>query len=127
MRSANLLKRLEQILVSRSSIVQKRSRICSLYVAQREKQMFSRNEFVAKILCFFLGAIEHLVELARNIGLGVSLLRIPCRFLFCFLAKGRYAHAELLQNGNDNPFILSEQCEEEVKVINLRTASTASE
>jgi hypothetical protein len=62
-------------------------------------------------------AIEDLRQLAGEIGLCVTLLWISRRFCLSPLAERRYAHPELLKNGNDDPLVLVQQRQKQVEVV----------
>ena len=94
-------------------------------IGEREKHVLSRNKFVAEVFCFFLGAIEDLVQLARNIGLCITLFRISRCFLFALVAKRCDTYAQFLKNGNYYAFVLTKEGEQQVKVIDDRVACAA--
>jgi hypothetical protein len=124
MASAHLLKRFKKILTCRAGFVQEATRVCSLHIAQCEKQMLCGNELIAKLFRVFFRAIENLIQLAGKIRLRVRLLWIPCGLALGVLTNGRDTYAKLLENGHDDPFVLREKGEEKVQVVHLRIACT---
>ena len=70
--------------------------------------MLRRDVQVAERLRFILGFVEDLIHLSRERWLSVGLLRIAAGLALDLLAQLRDVHAELLENGNDDAFVLRE-------------------
>ena len=106
----------------RADLVEQRPALGSLYVRESEQHVLGGDVLVAECLGFLFGAIENLGQLARQIRLGVALLRVARNLRLRLVAEGGYTHAKLLQNRNDDPFVLREEGKEQMEVVNDRVA-----
>jgi hypothetical protein len=87
--------------------------------------MLGRHELVAELFRLVLGTIEYLVQLARYRRLRIALLWQTVDLARHLIAKRRHADADLLQNRNDDSFVLLEQSAEQVEIVNDGVAGTA--
>ena len=82
--------------------------------------MLGGDVLIAKLLCFLFRAIQDLVELARQGGLRVALLRRARQLSLDFRTQRVDVHRGLLKQGRDDTLVLIEQSEEQVKIVDLR-------
>jgi hypothetical protein len=80
------------------------------------------DKLVAERLRDLLGAIHDLVELTRDRRLSAGLLRIARDLSFDARAKVAYRSAELVKERDDDPLVLLQEGEQEVRVIDERIA-----
>src|SRR5207237_8693124 len=117
-RSTDSFDRLEQTVVGYADFIQEPPRL-AFDLGEREQQMLGRDVLVAQLLGFLLGAVEDLVELAGEVGLGIALLWIARYLALGALGKRGDARAELLADGNDNALLLVVQRPEQVVLIQV--------
>jgi hypothetical protein len=121
-RASHRLQRLEQRVVRRAERGEDRATLGALGVGESEQQVLGGDVLVTEVLRLLLRSIEHLIELARERGLGIALLRVAGNLAPELIAKRSRAHAELLQQRNDDAFILRQQRREEVQIVDERIA-----
>ena len=69
-----------------------------------------------------LGTVDDVVQLTRQVGLGIGLLRVSPDVALDALAKLGDIDAKLLQDRDDDAFLLRQQRVQEVQVVHLRVA-----
>ena len=74
-RAADSVEPFEQHRAGRAGSSQETAAFRSLHIGEGEQQMLGRDVLVAELLGFVLGAIENLIELARQRRLRIALLR----------------------------------------------------
>jgi hypothetical protein len=126
-RSPHRLKCFEQRVVGCAGSGQQGFALGAFYLGEREKKVLGRDELVAEVFRVGLGFIEDLVQLSGERGLRVRLFWEARHLATDRLAKLRNADAELLEDGNDDAFILREEREEQMKVVDERIARAARE
>ena len=84
--------------------------------------MLGRDVLVVERFGVFLGAIEDLVELARNGWLRTTLLWIARDLALDLRAERRNRNTELLQHRRDDPFVLTHERVKKVEVVDERVS-----
>jgi hypothetical protein len=125
MRAANRLQRLEKIVVGGADAIEKSLALGALYIGKSQKKVLGGDEIVAEVARVFLGAVEDLVYLARKRRLGVRLLRVARHLPADGFAELRDADTKFLEYGNDDSFVLGEEGEEKMKVVDERIAGAS--
>ena len=119
-------KRLEQLVAGDAHAAEEIARL-GLGAGERNEQVLSRDVLVAKFLRFVLGLVEDLIQLTREIGLGVALLRVAVDLAPHLVAERGDADTELLQDGHDDALVLIEQRRKQMKVVDDRVPVATSE
>jgi hypothetical protein len=99
----------------------------AFYLGEGEKKVLGRDELVAEVFRVGLGFIENLIQLSGERRLRVRLLWEARHLATDRLSKLRNADAELLEDGNDDAFVLREEGEEEMQVVDERIPRAARE
>ena len=82
---------------------------------------------VAERLGFSLRLVEHLIQLARDRGLSVCLLRVPIDLALHALTDRGDAGSRLLQDRDDDALVLLEQGRQQMEIVYLRIAVASRE
>ena len=119
-RAAHGFQCLEQIIAGDADGIEQGLRLRAFDIGECEKEMLGGDVLVAQLLGLVLGAIEDLIELAREIGLRAALLRVPRDFPLHAFAKRGDAGAKLLENRDNDALLLVEQRGEKMDVVDCR-------
>src|SRR2546425_8440723 len=125
MRASHCIQRFEQRLTRYADVVEQCFAFRSLDLCEREQQVLCRDVLVAEILGLFFSPIENLCELSRKIRLRVALFRVACSFCLGALAQCRDAYSEFLENRHDDPFVLIEEGEQQMQIVDDRVPRAA--
>ena len=89
--------------------------------------MLGTDVVVAKRLRIDIGAIEHLIELARNLRLCIALLGIPRCFGLGTLLQFGDTDTGLLEQRHHDPVLLRKQRQQQMQIVHERIAGTAGQ
>ena len=120
-RAAHLLQRVGQRFAPGALGAQQVARGEAL-LRQRQQQVLGRDVLVLEVVCLLLGAVQHLVKLARKRGLRSRLPGEARRRRVVLAAQPRHVHPHLLEDGHDDPLLLVQQRGQQVRVFYLRIA-----
>ena len=127
-RAAHLLERLEELLARRAEAVEQAVAFVALHGGEREQEVLGADVVVLQLLGILLGAVEDLIDLARERRIGAAaLLGIAGRLLLHARAEVGNVHTDLLQEWDDDPFFLREQRLQEVAVVDERIPGAAGD
>jgi hypothetical protein len=124
-RAADGLERLQHLLARGAHAAQQREALGALHLGEREQHVLGGHVLVAELARLGVGAVEHLIQLARDGRLGVALLRIARRLGLHLPAEVGDVDAELLQDGGDDSLVLAQHRQQQVCVVDERVAGAA--
>ena len=89
--------------------------------------MLGGDVFVTEGLGFFFSRIDDLRELAAEGGLGVALLGVASGLLVGGGAHARHIGSDALQHRDDDAFVLGQQRQQEMQIVDEWVAGLARE
>ncbi len=116
-RAAHELEGVEQRLTVRAGASEQARAVGALGIGEREKQVLGADVLIAQRLGFALGGVDDLREFAAEGGLRIALLGVARRFLLGARADAGDVGSHPLQHRHDDTFILRQQCEEQMQIV----------
>ena len=126
-RAAHQLEGVEQRLTMGTDAGEHAGAVGALGIGERQQQVLGAHVLVAERLGFTLGGIDDLREFPAERGLGVALPGVARRLLLGRRADGRDIGAHPLQHRDDDAFVLRQQGQQQMQIVDEWVAVLAGQ